>query len=99
MEIAVQYREKMECGHPVSTCPQLYLDRCLFWSLSYSICMIPFLSKEAKLCKHSLFKCMKESEMLILGIVPLRHVSGLWLKMIVEIGLDIIYFAQERECL
>lgn len=61
--------------------------------------MIPLLSEEAKQCKHSLFKCMKESEMLTLGMVPLRLVSGLWLKMIVETGLDIIYFAQERECL
>lgn len=42
---------------------------------------------------------MKESKMLILGIIPLGHVSGLWLKMIVETGLDTIYFAQERECL
>lgn len=61
--------------------------------------MILLLSEEAKKCKHSLFKCMKESKMLILGIIPLGHVSGLWLKMIVETGLDIIYFAQERECL
>lgn len=61
--------------------------------------MIPLLSEKAKQCKHSLFKSVKESEMIILGIVPLRHVSGLWLKMIVETGLDIIYFAQERECL
>lgn len=37
--------------------------------------------------------------MLILGIVPLRHISGLWLKMSVETGLDVVYFAQERECL
>lgn len=49
------------------------------------------LSEEAEQCKHSLFKCMKESKMLILGIIPLGHVSGLWLKMIVETGLDIIY--------
>lgn len=57
------------------------------------------LSEEAKQWKHSLFKCMKENKMLILGIIPLGHVSGLWLKMIVETGLNIIYFAQERECL
>lgn len=46
--------------------------------------MTLLLSGEAQQCKHSLFKCMKKSKMLILGIIPLGHVSGLWLKMVVE---------------
>lgn len=61
--------------------------------------MIVLHSEAAKLCKHSLFKCVKENKMLILGKIPLGLVSGLWLKMIVGTGLDIIYFAQERQCL
>lgn len=60
---------------------------------------MPLLFEEVNQCKHSLFKYIKESKLLILGIVPLRHVSGLWLKMIVETGLDILYFAQGEECL
>lgn len=60
--------------------------------------MIVLRSETAKLHQHSLFKCMKESKTLILGIIPLGLVSGLWPKMIVETGLDIIYFAQERAC-